>query len=101
MNTDRFFPKRSETLEQTGLHRFFLPARSSWLSSLSGQEIAKMLHRRPKVIGYLLKMLKQRPILAYQNNGEFNVFYYVLTEQGRQKAQLAQEQAKFPANLNS
>lgn len=102
-NTDRFFPKRPETLEQTGLHQIFLEDLISKIllahGSLSGQEIAKMLGLPVKVIGNLLNVLKQRLILAYQNTAGFNDFYYALTQQGRQKAQLAREQGEAPLLL--
>ena len=98
-NEGRFFPKHPETLEQTGLHEIFLEDLICKIllahGSLSGQEIARSLGLPVKVIGNLLNGLKQRLILAYQNTAGFNDFYYVLTQQGRQKALLSREQSNY------
>ena len=95
----RFFPKRPETLEQTGLQDIFLEDLVCKIllahGSLSGHEIAGILGLRMKVIGGLLGDLKQRLFLAYKNTAGFNDFYYALTEQGRQKALLAREQSNY------
>ena len=102
-NTDRFFPKRPETLEQTGLHQIFLEDLVCKIllvhCSLSGQEITKMLGLPMKVMGHLMNVLKQRLISVYQNTAGFNDFYYALPQQGRQKAQLAREQGEAPLLL--
>ena len=98
-NDARFFPKRPETLEQTGLHEIFLEDLICKVllahGSLSGQEIARSIGLPVKVIDNLLKVMKQRLILAYQNTAGINDFYYVLTQQGRQKALLAREQSNY------
>lgn len=94
-----FFPRRPETLEQTGLQEIFLEDMVCKIllthGSLSGLEIAGILGLRMKILESLLYGLKQRLILAYQSTSGFNDFHYTLTVQGRQKALLAREQSAY------
>lgn len=94
-----FFPKVSETLEQTGLNHVFVEDLICKIllsrGSISGRDLSKKIGLPLSIFSDLLYDLKQRLILAYHSTSGVSDFEYVLTESGRQKALLAREQSNY------
>ncbi len=94
-----FYPTAPEDLNQTGLHEKLIEDLIFKLlhsrGVMTGRQIADDICLPFKIIEKLLLDLKRQMFLAYRSDSGINDFVYMLTEQGRIKANIAVESSAY------
>jgi predicted ATPase with chaperone activity len=94
LSDEKFCPTEPRTLEQTGLS---LPAVESLIckhlavsGTASGRAIAESICLPFRILEEIYGMLRTRQVVVYSGTAPFNDYYYMLTDQGQQRAKTYQ-----------
>lgn len=99
LSEQRFYPSVPEDLNQTGLNEKLIEDLIFKLllsrGVMSGRQIADEICLSFKIIEQTLLDLKRGLFLAYRSDSGINDFAYILSEQGRLKANIATESSAY------
>jgi predicted ATPase with chaperone activity len=91
LSDDSFLPPEPRTIEETGLTAALLETLIlkyvMLIGSCPGRKIAEVICLPLALLEPIYQSLRQRQLLAYSGNAQFNDYIYTLTDQGRARAQ--------------
>ncbi len=90
LTDEKFCPTEPRTLEQTGLTLATLESliakHLAITGTASGRAIAESISLPFRILEEVFAMLRTRQMIVHCGAAPFNDFYYMLTEQGQQRA---------------
>src|SRR5438270_2601912 len=93
LSDERFWPAEPKTLEETGLPLHLIESlilrHLAMAGNISGRKIAERVCLPFRVLEDLFATLRTQQLIVHTGAAPFNDFYYILTEQGLQRAKAA------------
>lgn len=91
LSDDVFIPSEPDSIEEAGLSPTVIEGLACkylmLVGSASGHQIADHLCLPFRILEHLFRQLRQRQIIVHSASAQLNDYYYMLTDQGRQRAQ--------------
>jgi predicted ATPase with chaperone activity len=108
LSDERFWPAEPKTLDETGLPPNLVESlilkQLAIIGNTSGRRIAENVCLPFRVLDDLLATMRSQQLIVHTGSAPFNDFYYILTEQGLQKAKAARAACAYagaaPVQLN-
>jgi predicted ATPase with chaperone activity len=108
LSDERFWPAEPKTLEETGLPPNLVESlvfkHLATAGNISGRRIAESICLPFRVLEDVLATLRTQQLIVHTGAAPFNDFYYILTEQGLQRAKAARNACAYvgpaPVQLN-
>jgi predicted ATPase with chaperone activity len=108
LSDERFWPAEPKTLEETGLPPNLVESlvfkHLAAAGNISGRRIAEQVCLPFRVLEEILATLRTQQLIVHTGAAPFNDFYYILTEQGLERARAARSACAYvgpaPVQLN-
>lgn len=99
LSEERFCPTEPKTLEQTGLSLAVIESlilkHLAVVGTASGRGIAESIHLPYRILEEVYAVLRTRQMVVHSGSAPFNDYYFMLTEQGQQRAKAFQRACAY------
>jgi len=99
LSDERFCPTEPRSLEQTGLTLSLIESlickHLAMAGTASGRSIAESMGLPFRILEEVYAALRARQVVVYSGTAPFNDYYYMLTEQGHQRARAYQQACAY------